>query len=331
MQYLSARTAPLGLPGNTLTVALAVLGFVITTSTSQADSPSASLAPPPIPVTQQSTSPVEVVLQVTPTYPRPGETIYWLVRLRNRTSKEIHLVADIENELVPRASFLAASTNGHGITGPRLSSNPPSQWVALAPWDALEKTGTVAELVPKCRRGCPLGTLYLGTNFVRFPSDRLEAGYVVVPNAAELDRVIEIREPVFQYVALRGTNTARVRAIPNSDGRSIRVQWTNQSTHAIWVARPGRWRLDVRFRTEDSGVVSGEGSPNITRASEPPMTRNDFVLVKARETIEKLIPVGREVRSIGFDLSFPEIPTGQKFEPPFVWDGAQRIDVQLKH
>lgn len=130
MQYLRARTAPLGLPGNILTAALAVLGVSITASSSLADSPRASLAPPSVPVTKQSTSPVEVVLQVTPTSPRPGETIYWLVRLRNRTSKEIHLVADTENELVPRASFFATSTNGHGLTGPRLSSTPPSQWIS---------------------------------------------------------------------------------------------------------------------------------------------------------------------------------------------------------
>lgn len=313
------------------TATLAALGLVITASTAKADPPHASLTPPPVSVTQPSESPLEVELQITPTNPRPGETIYWVVRLRNKTSNELHLVANIEKELVPWANFLAPSTHVYSVAGRMRSAHPPSQWVALAPWGTLEKSGTVAELVSECRRGCPRGTLNLRTNFTRFPSDGLKAGYVVVSEAAELDRVIEIREPVFQYITLHGTNTARIRAIPNADGRNIRVQWTNQSPHAIWVARPQRWRLEYRCQTDDSGAQGCEGWPNAMWGNDPPMTRNDFVLVGAGETIEKLIPVGREVRAMSFELSFPEIPTDQKFEPPFVWNRPQHIDVQLKH
>lgn len=330
---LTVRIAPLGLAGNILTAILAAVGLVLTVGAAKADSPSALLAPPSVPVTQRSKSPIEVELQITPTDPRPGETIYWLVRLRNRTSNEIHLVSDIENQLVPKMIFHAPSTNGHAIAGPVRHSQPPSQWVALAPWGILEKSGTVGDLIPECRRGCPRGTLYLDTNFVRFPSDGLQEGYIVVPAAAEFHRLIEIREPVFPYIALRGTNTARVRAIPSPDGRAFRVQWKNQSTHAIWVARPRRWRLDDRFQVHDNGSGFGEGSES-SRArwsNEPPMTLNDFVLVGAGETIEKVIPAGPEVRSMSFTLSSPEIPTDKKFEPPFVWDGSQQIDVQLKH
>lgn len=291
-------------------------------------STSAAAAAPPKPV--PAPSPFELTLEVVPAQPRPGQSVYWLGKLRNASARTLYVPTRTAEWLSFYAvHFKPAEGRNAGHGNLFATQQPPLAWRPLAPGAVLEKGGALGDDLPECRHGCPVGDVQMTLEMAIPPNlgDEAPDADHIVPRGLGARAGISIRVPTYPLLERASPDAVALSVLgvrAGQGGLRVRLRLENRTDAPLWLPRPALWRATCVVTETAPG---GWGVPG-TRFGQDvaPLSLKQALLVQpGRALTGEVLCEGWGMPrrgTVAVTLAAPQWAEARRpMRVPFVWTG----------
>lgn len=291
---------------------------------------SASAAAAPAAKPLPAPSPFELTLEVVPAQPRPGQPVYWLAKLRNASTRTLFVPTRTAEWL----SFYAVHFKpeqgraaGHGNLF--AAQQPPLVWRPLAPGAVLEKGGVLADDVPECRHGCPLGDVQMTVEMAIPPNlgDEAPDADHIVPRGLGAQAGFSIRAPTYPLLERASADAVALTVLgvrAGQGGLRVRLRLENRTDAPLWLPRPAQWRVTCAVTETAPGAWGVPGS-RFGEDVRPLELRRALLVQPGRALTGEVACAGWQMPrrgTVAVTLAAPEwAEVRRAVRVPFVWSG----------